>query len=75
MRRFFALEKALALVVTNEEHSNEFWLAQSCDVTKWNFMLYSLLGVVWKTKQLSSRTFIRDRHVFKAEAIRSFHKR
>ena len=26
-------------------------------------------------KKLASRTFIHDRHVFKAQAIRSFHKR
>ena len=38
----------LAHFVTNEEHSNEFWLAQSCIVAKWNFMLYGLLSIVWK---------------------------
>ena len=65
---------ALARVVTNEEHWTEFWLAQSCVVAKWNFTLYGLLYVVWKTEKLASRTFIHDRHVFKAWAIRSFHK-
>ena len=39
--------KALTCVVTNEEH--EFWLPQSHVVAKWDFMLYGLLGVVWKT--------------------------
>ena len=41
--RFFGFPRAkavLACVVTNEEHSNEFWLAQSCIVAKWNFTLY-----------------------------------
>ena len=28
-----------------------------------------------KKKKLESRTFIHDRHIFKAQAIRSFHKR
>ena len=30
---------ALARAVNNEEHLNEFWLAQSCFVAKWNFTL------------------------------------
>ena len=29
-----------------------------------------LLGVVWKTKKLASRTFIHDRRLFKAQAIK-----
>ena len=32
-------------------------------------------SMAWKKKKLASRTFIHDRHVFKAPAIRSFHKR
>ena len=33
-------------------------------------------SMAWKTtRKLASRTFIHDRHVFKAQAIRSFHKR
>ena len=51
------------------------WLAQSWVVAKWNFTLYGLLDVMWKTKKLASRTFIHDRHVFKAQAICSFDKR
>ena len=31
-------------------------------------------SMAWKKKKLASRTFIHDRHVFKAPAIRSFHK-
>ena len=34
---------ALKRVLANDEHSNEFWLAQSCAVVKWNFTLYDLL--------------------------------
>ena len=30
--------------------------------------------MAWEKKKLASRTFIHDRHVFKAQAIRSFHK-
>ena len=67
---FQRAKAALARVVTNEEHSNEFWLAQSCVDAKWNFTLYGSLGVVWKTKKLASRTFIHDRHVFKAHVFR-----
>ena len=44
---------ALVLVVPNEEHSNEFWLAQSRVVTKWNFTLYGM--------ENKERTFIHDR--------------
>ena len=33
---------ALALVVSNEEYSNEFWLDQSCVVAKWNSTLYGM---------------------------------
>ena len=33
-------------------------------------------SMAWKTtRKLASRTFIYDRHAFKAQAIRSFHKR
>ena len=46
---------ALALVVTNEGNSNEFWLAQSCVVARWNFTLYGLLGVVWKRHNNAGR--------------------
>ena len=46
---------ACACRITNEEHSNEFWLAQSCVVEIcWNFTLYGLLGIVWKTKIVMS---------------------
>ena len=31
-------------------------------------------SMAWKTNKLASRTFIQNRHVFKAQAIRSFHK-
>ena len=51
--RVFCSQRAkavLALVITNEEHSNKFWLAQSCVVAKWNFTLYGLLGVVCETE-------------------------
>ena len=56
MQGFFAFKEQAALVrvVTNEEHSNEFWLAQSCVVAKWNFTLYGSLGIVWKTKKLAA---------------------
>ena len=81
--RFFCFPRAkaaLACVVTNEEHSNEFWLAQSCIVAKWNFTLYLTFfigsrGVVCKTNKLASQTFIYDHHVFEAQAIRFFDKR
>ena len=33
---------ALALVVSNEEHSNEFSLDQSCVVAKRNFTIYGM---------------------------------
>ena len=33
---------ALALVVSNEEHSNEFGLDQSCVVAQWNFTIYGM---------------------------------
>jgi len=32
-------------------------------------------SMAWKIEKLASPTFIHDRHVFKAQAIRSFHKR
>ena len=32
-------------------------------------------SMAWKTKKLASRMFIHDRRFFKAQAIRSFHKR
>ena len=31
-------------------------------------------SMAWKKKKPASRTFIHDRHVFKAPVIRSFHK-
>ena len=32
----------LALVMNNEEHSSDFWLAQSWVFAKWNFSLYGM---------------------------------
>ena len=60
---------ALACVVTNEEHLNEFWLAQSCVVA---------IKVKFYTLGLASRC-IENReasygHVSKVQVIRSFHK-
>ena len=76
-RVFFSqrAKAVLALVVTNKQHSNEFSLAQSCVVAMWNLTLEGLLGVVWKTEKLASRTLIHNCHLFKVQAIRSFHKR
>ena len=48
--------------VSNEEHS-----MMNCVVAS--------RSMAWEKKKLASRTFIHDRHVFKAQAIRSFHKR
>ena len=36
---FCTAKVVLACVITNEEHSTEFCLAQSCVVVKWNFIL------------------------------------
>ena len=41
--RFQKVKAALARVVTNEEHSNEVWMAKSCLVAKWDFMPYWLV--------------------------------
>ena len=58
---------ALALVVTKEQHSNEFWLAQSRVVAKWNFTLYGMENKEASVTNVYSRS--------SAQAIRSFHKR
>ena len=47
--------------VSNEEHS-----MMSCVVAS--------RSMAWEKKKLASLTFIHDRHVLKAQAIRSFHK-
>ena len=75
---YFQTAKAvLACIVTNEEHSNEFWLAQSCIVAKWNFTLFYIgsPSVVSKTNKLASWTFIHHHNVFEAQAIHFFDKR
>lgn len=38
---------------TNEEYSSEFWLPQSCNVAKWNLMLYLLVLCAMQNKQAS----------------------
>ena len=43
----------LAHVLSSKEHSNEFWLAQSCFVAKWNFMLYWPVWHGMQNKQVS----------------------
>ena len=71
----------LTCIVTNEEHSNEFWLAQSCIVAKWNFTLYSTTFFWFARRELffnvkqTSQTFIHDHHVFEVQAIRFFDER
>ena len=45
----------LARVVTNEEHSNEVWLAQSWFVAKWDFTLYWLVQRRMQGKQALQR--------------------
>ena len=58
---YFQTAKAvLACIITNEEHSNEFWLAQSCIVAKWNFTLFYIgsPSVVSKTNKLASWTLL-----------------
>ena len=53
---YFQTAKAvLESIITNEEHSNEFWLAQSCIVAKWNFTLFYILLArsAWYAKQTS----------------------
>ena len=61
---------ALALVVSNEEHSNEFWLDQSCVVARWNFRLYGM-----KDKEASVTNVYSRLSCLEAQAIRSFHKK
>ena len=61
---FQTAKAALACMVTNDEHSNEFWMAQGCIVAKWNFTLYYILLVrsVWYAKQTSDPFFsIKDK--------------
>ena len=41
--RFQNAKTCLERFVTNEEHSNEVWLAYSCFVAKWDFTLYWLV--------------------------------
>ena len=41
--RFQNAKTCLERFVTNEEHSNELWLAYSCFVAKWDFTLYWLV--------------------------------
>ena len=64
--RFLILYTPIPPSVINEEHSmmSSDWLRVAL-----------LLHMAWEKKKLASRTFIHDRHVFKAQAIRSFHKR
>ena len=50
---------ALARAVTNEEHLNELWLAQSCFVGKWNFTL------CWLVQHgMQIKTSLRHEHFF-----------
>ena len=46
--RFQNAKTSLVRFVTNEEHSNEVWLAYSCFVAKWDFTLY---WFVWRGTQ------------------------
>ena len=66
--RFLILYTPMSPSVSNEEHSmmSSDWLRVAL-----------LLHALWhgKKKEVASRTFIHDLHVFKAQAIRSFHKR
>ena len=41
-----------------EEQSNEFWLAQSCIVAKWNFTLRGLVAVVRKQRSLHHKCLV-----------------
>ena len=62
---------ALALVVSNEEHS-----MMSSDWVRVSLLLSEISrSMAWEKMKLASRTFIHDRHVFEAKAICSFHKR
>ena len=58
---------ALALVVSNEEYSNEFWLDQSCVVAKWISTLYGMENKEASVTNVYSRSSV--------QAIRSFRKR
>ena len=68
---FFALKEQRQPVVSNEEHSMMIsdWLRVA--------LLLSEISrsMAWEKKKLASPRFIHDCHVFKAHAIRSFHKR
>ena len=58
-RVFYSLraKAALTCVVKNNQ-SNEFWLAQSCIVTKWNFTLHGLVAVVRKQRSLQNKYLV-----------------
>ena len=66
---------AFTHVGTNEEHWNEFWLAQSCFVAKRNFTLYWLVRCGDQNKQTTPWMFSQDHLVLEAQEIRSFDKR
>ena len=66
---------AFTHVGTNEEHWNEFWLAQSCFVAKWNFTLYWLVLCGDQNKQTTPWMFSQDHLVLEAQEIRSFDRR
>ena len=65
--RFLILYTPMSPSVSNEEHS-----LMSSDWLRVALLLHSM---AWEKKKLASRTFIHDRHVYKAQAIRSFYKR
>ena len=61
---------ALVLVVSDEEHS-----MMSSDWLRVASLLSEISrSMAWEKKKQASRTFTHDRHVFKEQAIRSFHK-
>ena len=67
--RFLILYTPMPPSVSNEEHlmMSSDWLRVA--------LLFMSRAMAWEKKTLASRTFIHDRHVFKAQAILSFHKR
>ena len=66
--RFLILFTPMSPFVSNEEHS-----MMSSDLAQ--SRVVASRPMAWEKKKLALRTFIHDRHVFKAQAIRSFHKR
>ena len=64
-------KEGLAIVISNEEH-----LMMTSDWLRVEFLLSEISHCMAREKKkLAPRTFIRDLHVFKEHAIRSFHKR